>query len=61
MVAEFVEILLTIEQANDYFDRVCQLRRPNGKPLNQRQVGDLLDVTKVRSRAIRGIEKLVRI
>ena len=44
MVAEFVEISLTIEQANDYFDRVCQLRQPNGKPLNQRQIGDLLDV-----------------
>ena len=44
MVVESVEIVITREQANAYFDEVCQLRRPDGKPLNQRQVGDLLDV-----------------
>ena len=38
------EIVVTIEDANKYFDNVNSLRRPNGKKLSNREKGDVLGV-----------------
>lgn len=39
-----LEIVITMAESNDYFDKVCQLRGEKGKKLNQRQIGALLGV-----------------
>lgn len=44
MAEEAFESGYDIEEASFYFDKVCELRRPDGKPLNQHQIGALLQV-----------------
>ena len=39
------DIQITMEEVNAYFDRLCQIRGPDGKPLKQRPIADLLDVS----------------
>ena len=44
MVLESVEFTITLEQANEIFDRLCRDRRPDGKRWTQEQIGDILGV-----------------
>ena len=44
MFDESAEIVITPEEANAFFDQVCQLRRPDGKTMSQTEIGEHLGV-----------------
>ena len=45
MVLESVEFTITLEQANEVFDRLCRDRRPDGKRWTQEQIAKALGVS----------------
>ena len=44
MFDESAEIVITREEANAFYDQVCQLRRPDGKTMSQTEIGEHLGV-----------------